>query len=175
MDGENNEKPYEQMDDLGGFPIFLETPICDRLQISPINTDHLNRFSPLADLNGWTLLSSGRNVHAALAFWNGTPFFQGSLSSQISTSLKQTVCEKKVEKKMGLPKTTNPLTFNGHMCNFGSTNYKPRKKAIATIALIWNIFWPSSTPKINMSPKKGTMFKGNESSSNYQFLGGYIF
>ena len=24
MDGENNGKPYEQMDDLGGFPIFLE-------------------------------------------------------------------------------------------------------------------------------------------------------
>ncbi len=29
MDGENNgSKPYEQMDDLGGFiPLFLETPI----------------------------------------------------------------------------------------------------------------------------------------------------
>ena len=28
MDGENNgSKPYEQMDDLVGFPIFLETPI----------------------------------------------------------------------------------------------------------------------------------------------------
>ncbi len=27
MDGENNGKPYEQMDDLGGFPLFLETPI----------------------------------------------------------------------------------------------------------------------------------------------------
>ena len=26
MDGENNGKPYEQMDDWG-FPIFLETPI----------------------------------------------------------------------------------------------------------------------------------------------------
>ncbi len=26
MDGENNEKPYEQMDDLG-VPLFLETPI----------------------------------------------------------------------------------------------------------------------------------------------------
>ncbi len=27
MDGENNEKPYEQMDDLGGPPLFLETSI----------------------------------------------------------------------------------------------------------------------------------------------------
>ena len=27
MDGENNGKPYEQMDDLGGVPIFLETPM----------------------------------------------------------------------------------------------------------------------------------------------------
>ncbi len=26
MDGENNGKPYEQMDDLG-VPLFLETPI----------------------------------------------------------------------------------------------------------------------------------------------------
>ena len=28
MDGENNGKPYEQMDDLGGKPLFLETPKC---------------------------------------------------------------------------------------------------------------------------------------------------
>ena len=28
MDGENNGKPYYLMDDLGSFPIFLETPIC---------------------------------------------------------------------------------------------------------------------------------------------------
>ena len=27
MDGENNGKAYEQMDDLGGPPLFLETPI----------------------------------------------------------------------------------------------------------------------------------------------------
>ncbi len=27
MDGENNVKPYEQMDDLGGPPQFLETAI----------------------------------------------------------------------------------------------------------------------------------------------------
>ena len=27
MDGENHGKPYEQMDDLGGFPLFSETPI----------------------------------------------------------------------------------------------------------------------------------------------------
>ena len=26
MDGENNGKPYEQMDDLGGKLLFLETP-----------------------------------------------------------------------------------------------------------------------------------------------------
>ena len=27
MDGENNGKAYEQMDDLGGKPLFWETPI----------------------------------------------------------------------------------------------------------------------------------------------------
>ena len=26
MDGENHGKPYEQMDDLGGPPLFSETP-----------------------------------------------------------------------------------------------------------------------------------------------------
>ena len=35
MDGENNgSKPYEQMDDLGGFPLFLETPIFFKLPVS---------------------------------------------------------------------------------------------------------------------------------------------
>ena len=28
VDGENNGKPHEQMDDLGIFPLFLETPTC---------------------------------------------------------------------------------------------------------------------------------------------------
>ena len=28
MDGENKGKPYEQMDDLGGPPLFLETAMC---------------------------------------------------------------------------------------------------------------------------------------------------
>ena len=34
MDGENHGKPYEQMDDLGGFyPYFLETPMSDHVRI----------------------------------------------------------------------------------------------------------------------------------------------
>ena len=28
MDGENNGKPYEQMDDLGVFPYFWKHPYC---------------------------------------------------------------------------------------------------------------------------------------------------
>ena len=36
MDGENNGKPYEQMDDLGGFPIFLLTPKWVTGVISPL-------------------------------------------------------------------------------------------------------------------------------------------
>ena len=33
-DGENNgSKPYEQMDDLGGPPLFLETPIYNYLKV----------------------------------------------------------------------------------------------------------------------------------------------
>ena len=38
MDGENNGKPYEQMDDLGGPPLFLET------SISLFRKSQLNRF-----------------------------------------------------------------------------------------------------------------------------------
>ena len=30
MDGENNGKPYEQMDDLG-VPLFLETPLLNQV------------------------------------------------------------------------------------------------------------------------------------------------
>ena len=47
MDGENNGKPYEQMDDLGGFPLFLETPMYRLSCIYPIieGTDrHLLRW-----------------------------------------------------------------------------------------------------------------------------------
>ena len=32
MDGENNGKPDEQMDDLG-VPLFLETPICLKSEV----------------------------------------------------------------------------------------------------------------------------------------------
>ena len=31
MDGENNGTPYKQMDDLGGPPLFLETPKYDSM------------------------------------------------------------------------------------------------------------------------------------------------
>ena len=51
MDGENNGKPYEQMDDLG-VPLFLETPIfittipiCDNLMGS-----HSNPVGPLEEI-----------------------------------------------------------------------------------------------------------------------------
>ena len=39
MDGENNGKPYEQMDDLGVKNFFLETPtyVPENLEISTIN------------------------------------------------------------------------------------------------------------------------------------------
>ena len=36
MDGENNGKPYFLMDDLGGPPLFLETPILFHLIAFPI-------------------------------------------------------------------------------------------------------------------------------------------
>ena len=41
MDGENTGKPYGQMDDLG-VPLFLETPILYRKQLS-IQTRHLKK------------------------------------------------------------------------------------------------------------------------------------
>ena len=49
MDGENNGKPYEQMDDLGGFPIFSETPIYSHLESSVLQIYHKHR--PLASVD----------------------------------------------------------------------------------------------------------------------------
>ncbi len=36
MDGENNGKPYEQMDDLGVFPVFWETPSSKKTNFEPL-------------------------------------------------------------------------------------------------------------------------------------------
>ena len=36
MDGESNGKPYEQMDDLGGKPLFSETPIYLEPKLGPL-------------------------------------------------------------------------------------------------------------------------------------------
>ena len=36
MDGENNGKPYVEMDDLGGPPLFLETPIYKKDRRQPL-------------------------------------------------------------------------------------------------------------------------------------------
>ena len=52
MDGENNGKPYEQMDDLGGPPLFLETPNYSSTYYSvlgdddPIWHDHVQPGGP---------------------------------------------------------------------------------------------------------------------------------
>ena len=48
MDGENNGKPYEQMDDLGGFPMFFgSTPIF--LQVGPTHNSRIfSHTAPLA-------------------------------------------------------------------------------------------------------------------------------
>ena len=45
MDGENNGKPYEQMDDLG-VPLFLETPIYTR---GSTNTSQAGNSTHLVD------------------------------------------------------------------------------------------------------------------------------
>ncbi len=37
MDGENNGRPYEQMDDLGGPPLFLETHIWQKHILFKLN------------------------------------------------------------------------------------------------------------------------------------------
>ena len=57
MDGENNGKPYEQMDDLGGFPIFLETPIYPRSLIASL-----------------TLKKGGKGRRSLLSYWLSATF-----------------------------------------------------------------------------------------------------
>ena len=45
MDGENNEKPYEQMDDLGGFPIiFGNTHLLSSRELSYFEVSSRRRF-----------------------------------------------------------------------------------------------------------------------------------
>ena len=47
MDGDNNGKPYEQMDDLGVFtPLFLETPIYDRETVQLFHNQQICRSVP---------------------------------------------------------------------------------------------------------------------------------
>ena len=46
MDGENHGKPYEQMDDLGGPPLFWETPVYTQLYtyVQPSFSEDNNMF-----------------------------------------------------------------------------------------------------------------------------------
>ena len=61
MDGENNGKPYEQMDDLGGFPtpIFGSTPIeAQFLEVVGLSAEEkfLPRFQEVErSLGSWNL------------------------------------------------------------------------------------------------------------------------
>ena len=51
MDGENKGKPYEQMDDLGGFPpIFGNTHIFGRCRIYPGGDWHPGRMSLCSEI-----------------------------------------------------------------------------------------------------------------------------
>ena len=69
MDGENNGKPYEQMDDLG-VPLFLETPIwkdwsipkqlVGKQEILPLR-DVFSTYRPLAERIEELLLQGGNN------------------------------------------------------------------------------------------------------------------
>ena len=59
MDGENNGKPYEQMDDLGVYttPIFGSTPICGSFSLCGVSFANLkpptlvHRLAAMADLH----------------------------------------------------------------------------------------------------------------------------
>ena len=66
MDGENNGKPYEQMDDLGGeTPLFLETPIISSHQIGS------NNPSETWDFVGFLAPPSQQKGQVDLPGWHG--------------------------------------------------------------------------------------------------------
>ena len=48
MDGENNgSKPYEQIDDLGGFPpIFGLTPVCESQELVLVRLEKIRSVRP---------------------------------------------------------------------------------------------------------------------------------
>ena len=60
MDGEKNGKPYEQMDDLGGFPIiFGLTPICLPYLTDSKTLDELCPANHLVEPKGIIFIGSG--------------------------------------------------------------------------------------------------------------------
>ena len=77
MDGENNGKPYEQMDDLGGFPIFLETPnwakpaVNDKYESPPFRRSEVGKMGGIQLSHGQkTLLLSRLQICPLYIFGN---------------------------------------------------------------------------------------------------------
>ncbi len=77
MDGENNGNPYEQMDDLGGFPIFLEGhPYW--IHPNPMNLEPLESFTVLGSRTDNTEGSSGAAWWPiAIHCWNSLGYVFG--------------------------------------------------------------------------------------------------
>ena len=61
MDGENNGKPYEQMDDLGVFPYFwVDTHIAFKRVIESLRPLYKNQNNPMTLSNPQTQLTLRR-------------------------------------------------------------------------------------------------------------------
>ena len=101
MDGENNGKPYEQMDDLGGNPLFLETPISiQSKERDPATTSPSLPVPPRPPVQISHLSTSTRQT------WR-SPWHRGSprlgRNCQFQLSLKQNTTNKTVDIYFNLP------------------------------------------------------------------------
>ena len=65
MDGENNGKPYEQMDDLGGPPLFLETPNLVTLEPFQAQVSNISPGLPSASKAGGAGIGTGAGAAGA--------------------------------------------------------------------------------------------------------------
>ena len=87
MDGENNGKPYEQMDDLGGPPLFLETPIRVGSPKKTLSTcagfNRIASHNPPSAKTSETTTSSPRNVVPNLRCCISTPFSRGVVNREM--------------------------------------------------------------------------------------------
>ena len=104
MDGENNgSKPYEQMDDLGGPPLFLETPKCGGVGKSKYAVVLVPETSRLEMVCALTLLLSRTSCWLAWKQHQKSSLISCCSSRAKASAFRQTIGQRLQKKRLHLP------------------------------------------------------------------------